>query len=74
MGWSGKVGGGGVQTRLPFTPSCADYRRTQLAPYVKAFEQFVEEMERGRRVERLRRSGERRGCSAPSCRSLFGAL
>ncbi|XP_065609928.1 DNA primase small subunit isoform X1 [Cyrtonyx montezumae] len=33
-----------------------DYRRTQLAPYVKVFEQFLEEMERARRGERLQRS------------------
>ncbi|NXT77772.1 PRI1 primase, partial [Zapornia atra] len=33
-----------------------DYKRTSLAPYVRVFEQFVEEMERARRGERLRRS------------------
>ncbi|NXO53849.1 PRI1 primase, partial [Aramus guarauna] len=33
-----------------------DYKKTSLAPYVRVFEQFVEEMERGRRGERLRRS------------------
>ncbi|KFP04750.1 DNA primase small subunit, partial [Calypte anna] len=33
-----------------------DYKRTSLAPYVRVFEQFVEEMERSRRGERLRRS------------------
>ncbi|NXX18733.1 PRI1 primase, partial [Podargus strigoides] len=37
-----------------------DYKRTSLAPYVRVFEQFVEEMERARRGELLRRSGERR--------------
>ncbi|NXE83596.1 PRI1 primase, partial [Cochlearius cochlearius] len=36
-----------------------DYKRTSLAPYVRVFEQFVEEMERARRGELLRRSGER---------------
>ncbi|NWU73266.1 PRI1 primase, partial [Pterocles burchelli] len=35
-----------------------DYKKTSLAPYVRVFEQFVEEMERGRRGELLRRSGE----------------
>ncbi|NXG92084.1 PRI1 primase, partial [Stercorarius parasiticus] len=35
-----------------------DYKRTSLAPYVRVFEQFVEEMERARRGELLRRSGE----------------
>ncbi|GAB0201292.1 DNA primase small subunit [Grus japonensis] len=33
-----------------------DYKKTSLAPYVRVFEQFVEEMERARRGERLRRS------------------
>ncbi|KFU83651.1 DNA primase small subunit, partial [Chaetura pelagica] len=33
-----------------------DYKKTSLAPYVRIFEQFVEEMERARRGERLRRS------------------
>ncbi|NXF57840.1 PRI1 primase, partial [Ciccaba nigrolineata] len=33
-----------------------DYKRTSLAPYVRVLEQFVEEMERARRGERLRRS------------------
>ncbi|CAN0016022.1 unnamed protein product [Bubo scandiacus] len=33
-----------------------DYKRTSLAPYVQVLEQFVEEMERARRGERLRRS------------------
>ncbi|KFZ59654.1 DNA primase small subunit, partial [Podiceps cristatus] len=33
-----------------------DYKRTSLAPYVRVFEQFVEEMERARRGELLRRS------------------
>ncbi|NXG63725.1 PRI1 primase, partial [Hemiprocne comata] len=37
-----------------------DYKKTSLAPYVWIFEQFVEEMERVRRGERLRRSGEGR--------------
>ncbi|NXD72361.1 PRI1 primase, partial [Eolophus roseicapillus] len=36
-----------------------DYKRTSLAPYVRLFERFVEEMERARRGEMLRRSG---GC------------
>ncbi|NWT48549.1 PRI1 primase, partial [Chroicocephalus maculipennis] len=35
-----------------------DYKKTSLAPYVRVFEQFVEEMERARRGELLRRSGE----------------
>ncbi|NXT27391.1 PRI1 primase, partial [Syrrhaptes paradoxus] len=35
-----------------------DYKKTSLAPYVRILEQFVEEMERGRRGELLRRSGE----------------
>ncbi|NXY00117.1 PRI1 primase, partial [Centropus bengalensis] len=39
-----------------------DYRRTSLAPYVRIFEQFVEEMEHARRGELLRRSG---ACQAP---------
>ncbi|NXW85928.1 PRI1 primase, partial [Alopecoenas beccarii] len=43
----------------PRTPP--DYKRTSLAPYVRVLEQFVEEMERARQGERLRRSGERRG-------------
>ncbi|NWS78750.1 PRI1 primase, partial [Crotophaga sulcirostris] len=34
-----------------------DYRKTSLAPYVRVFEQFVEDMERARRGELLRRSG-----------------
>ncbi|NXH78095.1 PRI1 primase, partial [Hydrobates tethys] len=33
-----------------------DYKKTSLAPYVRVFEQFVEEMERTRRGELLRRS------------------
>ncbi|XP_065510546.1 DNA primase small subunit isoform X2 [Caloenas nicobarica] len=33
-----------------------DYKKTSLAPYVRMLEQFVEEMERARRGERLRRS------------------
>lgn len=35
-----------------------DYKKTSLAPYVRVLVQFVEEMERARRRERLRRSGE----------------
>ncbi|NWS64390.1 PRI1 primase, partial [Chunga burmeisteri] len=35
-----------------------DYKKTSLAPYVRVFEQFVEEMERTRRGELLRRSGK----------------
>ncbi|KAF1586748.1 UNVERIFIED_CONTAM: DNA primase small subunit, partial [Eudyptes robustus] len=35
-----------------------DYKKTSLAPYVRVFEQFVEEMERARRGELLRRSGK----------------
>ncbi|NXY20768.1 PRI1 primase, partial [Atrichornis clamosus] len=35
-----------------------DYKRTSLAPYVRVFEQFVEGMERARRGERIRQSGE----------------
>ncbi|KAK2516463.1 Prim1 [Columba guinea] len=33
-----------------------DYKKTSLAPYVRLLEHFVEEMERARRGERLRRS------------------
>ncbi|KFV71818.1 DNA primase small subunit, partial [Dryobates pubescens] len=33
-----------------------DYKRTSLAPYVRVFEQFVEEMEQARKGELLRRS------------------
>ncbi|XP_019333008.1 DNA primase small subunit [Alligator mississippiensis] len=33
-----------------------DYKRTSLAPYVRVFERFVEDMERARRGELLRRS------------------
>ncbi|KAK4807290.1 hypothetical protein QYF61_006351 [Mycteria americana] len=33
-----------------------DYKKTSLAPYVRVFEQFVEEMEHARRGELLRRS------------------
>ncbi|KFW00843.1 DNA primase small subunit, partial [Eurypyga helias] len=33
-----------------------DYKKTSLAPYVRVFEQFVEEMERARKGELLRRS------------------
>ncbi|XP_065520620.1 DNA primase small subunit-like [Lathamus discolor] len=33
-----------------------DYKRTSLAPYVRLFEHFVEDMERARRGEMLRRS------------------
>lgn len=55
----GRPGGGSRPT--PLHPLSSDYRRTQLAPYVKAFEQFLEEMERARRGERLWRSGERWG-------------
>ncbi|NXA25497.1 PRI1 primase, partial [Ibidorhyncha struthersii] len=36
-----------------------DYKKTSLAPYVRVFEQFVEEMECARRGELLRRSGKR---------------
>ncbi|NXX43253.1 PRI1 primase, partial [Tricholaema leucomelas] len=35
-----------------------DYKKTSLAPYVRVFEHFVEEMEHARRGELLRRSGE----------------
>ncbi|NXT58709.1 PRI1 primase, partial [Pluvianellus socialis] len=37
-----------------------DYKKTSLAPYVRVFEQFVEEMEHARRGELLRRSGKSR--------------
>ncbi|NWZ59096.1 PRI1 primase, partial [Haliaeetus albicilla] len=37
-----------------------DYKKTSLAPYVRVFEQFVEEMERSRRGELLRKSGKSR--------------
>lgn len=41
------------------SPNPPDYKKTSLAPYVRVFEQFVEEMERARRGELLRRSGKR---------------
>ncbi|NXL90896.1 PRI1 primase, partial [Alectura lathami] len=50
----GPAGGPGPGSRSAPTP--ADYRKTSLVPYVRVFEQFLEEMERGRRAERLRRS------------------
>uniref|UniRef100_A0A8B9CKT2 DNA primase n=1 Tax=Anser brachyrhynchus TaxID=132585 RepID=A0A8B9CKT2_9AVES len=43
-----------------------DYKRTSLAPYVRVFEQFLEEMERARRGEQLRRSGKRREEKQPA--------
>lgn len=45
----------------PRHPNPPDYKRTSLAPYVRLFERFVEEMERARSGERLRLSGESRG-------------
>ncbi|NWH75374.1 PRI1 primase, partial [Piaya cayana] len=51
-----RVGGSPLPAQLLESP---DYRKTSLAPYVRLFEQFVEEMERERRGELLRRSG---GC------------
>ncbi|NWH80939.1 PRI1 primase, partial [Piaya cayana] len=51
-----RVGGSPLPAQLLESP---DYRKTSLAPYVRIFEQFVEEMERERRGELLRRSG---GC------------
>ncbi|XP_040395466.1 DNA primase small subunit isoform X1 [Cygnus olor] len=44
----------GFSRSAPSAP--ADYKRTSLAPYVRVFEQFLEEMERARRGEQLRRS------------------
>lgn len=41
------------------SPNLPDYKKTSLAPYVRVFEQFVEEMERARKGELLRRSGKR---------------
>ncbi|NWW22541.1 PRI1 primase, partial [Falcunculus frontatus] len=35
-----------------------DYKKTSLAPFVRVFEQFVEELESARRGERIHRSGE----------------
>ncbi|KAH0629136.1 hypothetical protein JD844_010981 [Phrynosoma platyrhinos] len=48
----GKENEGGTEC----TRRSRDYRKTSLAPYVKIFEQFVEEMESSRRGERLRAS------------------
>ncbi|NXP77817.1 PRI1 primase, partial [Ramphastos sulfuratus] len=42
-------------------PNVPDYKKTSLAPYVRVFEHFVEEMEHARRGELLRRSGESQG-------------
>ncbi|NXR08136.1 PRI1 primase, partial [Semnornis frantzii] len=42
-------------------PNLPDYKKTSLAPYVRVFEHFVEEMEHARRGELLRRSGESQG-------------
>ncbi|XP_054043182.1 DNA primase small subunit isoform X3 [Rissa tridactyla] len=55
------TGTGGVVPAAPLplsSPTPPDYKKTSLAPYVRVFEQFVEEMERARRGELLRRSGE----------------
>ncbi|NWH68038.1 PRI1 primase, partial [Geococcyx californianus] len=61
-GWHRHRVQGGPHHPLPLSfPNPSDYRRTSLAPYVRLFEQFVEEMERARRGERLRRSGACRG-------------
>ncbi|NXS49540.1 PRI1 primase, partial [Balaeniceps rex] len=54
-------GAGGPHCLLPpllSSPNLSDYKKTSLAPYVRVFEQFVEEMERARRGELLRRSGK----------------
>ncbi|NWR58034.1 PRI1 primase, partial [Bucorvus abyssinicus] len=59
QGWGQGVGGS--LHLLPLLLSLLnppDYKRTSLAPYVRVFEQFVEEMEHARRGELLRRSGE----------------
>uniref|UniRef100_A0A8C3JS94 DNA primase n=1 Tax=Calidris pygmaea TaxID=425635 RepID=A0A8C3JS94_9CHAR len=47
------------------SPNPPDYKRTSLAPYVRVFEQFVEEMERARKGELLQRSGESRAGMEP---------
>lgn len=54
----------GFSRSAPSAP--ADYKRTSLAPYVRVFEQFLEEMERARRGEQLRRSGKRREEKQPA--------
>lgn len=48
------------------SPYLPDYKKTSLAPYVRVFEQFVEEMERARRGELLRRSGKSRAGTQPA--------
>uniref|UniRef100_A0ABM5FND9 DNA primase n=1 Tax=Pogona vitticeps TaxID=103695 RepID=A0ABM5FND9_9SAUR len=44
------------EAEVECTRRSKDYRKTSLAPYVKVFEQFVEEMENSHRGERLRTS------------------
>ncbi|XP_075580993.1 DNA primase small subunit [Pelecanus crispus] len=44
-----------------------DYKKTSLAPYVRVFEQFVEEMERSRRGQLLWKSGPARRLLRPRC-------
>lgn len=59
---------GGSHRLLPLllsSPNPPDYKKTSLAPYVRVFEQFVEEMERARRGELLRRSGKSRAGMQP---------
>ncbi|KAF1406348.1 DNA primase small subunit, partial [Spheniscus magellanicus] len=59
--WGWGRGAGGPHCLLPLllsSPNPPDYKKTSLAPYVRVFEQFVEEMERARRGELLRRSGK----------------
>jgi hypothetical protein len=35
-----------------------DYKKTSLAPYIKVFEQFLENLERSRKGELLKKSGK----------------
>ncbi|NXL05733.1 PRI1 primase, partial [Mesembrinibis cayennensis] len=59
--WGRGRGAGGPHCLLPLLLSPLhppDYKKTSLAPYVRVFEQFVEEMEHARRGELLRRSGK----------------
>lgn len=39
-------------------PFLTDYKKTSLAPYVKVFEQFLEEMEKSYKGQRLKDSGK----------------
>ena len=66
---AGAWGTGGPHRLLPLllsSPNPPDYKKTSLAPYVRVFEQFVEEMEHTRRGELLRRSGESRAGMQPA--------